>query len=178
MNRREKILALVIAGLAALFAADRLIVAPLTAGFAEVRDETRSLEADLTEANAMVKSQRKIEQRWTAVRLAGLADAADAARLRVQVTASAWARDSGLSLNTLSTGRPEEGETYDRLGFSLTGVGTIESIQKFLIKVDQADFPLRIGDCTVTGRSDEASELTLSLKLTTIVQRDEREETR
>ncbi|MEL7087037.1 MAG: GspMb/PilO family protein, partial [Planctomycetota bacterium] len=143
-----------------------------TTAFAEVKDQTRSLEAELTETRAMIRSRRKIERRWTAVRLAGLADAADAARLRLQVSVSAWARDSGLSLNTLSTGRAQEGETYDRLGFSLVGVGSLESIQKFLIAVDRAEFALRIDGCTITARNDGRDELTLSLKLSTIVRPD------
>lgn len=169
MNQREKILALVIVGLAVLFAADRLVVAPLTTAFGEIAEETRSLESELAEANAMVKSRRKIEQRWQAVRLAGLSDAIDAARLRLQVSTSAWARDSRLNLNTLSTGRAQENDPYTELGFTLTGVGSLESIQRFLIKIDQADFPLRINDCTITARGDERDELTLSLKLSTIV---------
>ncbi|MEM7625071.1 MAG: hypothetical protein AAF333_05530 [Planctomycetota bacterium] len=172
MKPREKILALIIAGLAVLFAADRLIVAPVTTAFADVRDETRRLESRLAEARAMVKSRRKIERRWSAIRLAGLGDAADTARLRVQVRTSAWAQESGLNLNTLSTGRVEEGETYDELGFALTGVGTLESTGQFLLRVSQADFPLRIGDCTLTARGDERDALTLSLKLSTIVRPD------
>ena len=170
MNQREKILALIIVALAVLFAADRFVVAPVTAAFAGVEDETARLEADLAEARAMVRSERKIERRWKAVRLAGLTDATDAARLRVQVSASAWARDGGLSLNTLSTGRVEEGETYDQLSFALTGVGNLEAIQRFLLKVTQADFPLRIESCTITSRGDDRDEMTLSLRLTTIVQ--------
>lgn len=169
MNGREKILALVIVGLAALFAVDRLVVAPVTTAFAEVAEETQELEAELTEARAMVNSRAKIERRRSAYRLAGLDTALDAARIRVQVHVTEWSQECGLQVNALSSGRVVRGETYDRLSFTLTGVGRLSSIHRFLLETESAGFPLRITDCTIARRGDDSDELTLSLNLSTVV---------
>ena len=96
MNKREKILAVIIAGLGLLFAVDRLVVAPLTSAFEAVHEEAEQVEAKLTEADAMVRSQKKIKKRWSQYRLAGLAGGAEVARIRVQSRVTEWSRSARL----------------------------------------------------------------------------------
>lgn len=172
MNKREKIMVLIIVGLGVLFAADRFVVTPISEAFANVRAETERLEGKLTEAKAMIRNQDKIERRWSGYRFAGLKEAADAARIRVQANMTDWSQDSRFKLNNLSTGRVVEGEDYNRMAFSLSGVGSLQSIQRFLWAIDTADFPLRINDCSIVSRGDDSDELTLSMNISTIITPD------
>ena len=170
MNRRELILALAVAGLIVFFAVDRLVIAPLTEGYAAMNEQADQLQSDLTEAQVMVRSADKIEKRWRDYRKAGLASAIDAARIRVQVQVSAWSAETGLQVSTLSSGRVVPGDTYDRMTFALTGSGSLQQIRDFLYDLQSANFPLRVTDCTITRRSDESDTLSVTLQLSTIVQ--------
>jgi hypothetical protein len=168
MSRREKILALVILGLGGLFVFDRLLIAPLTESFAAMNERTAQLEAQLTEARALVGMDSKIRRRWEAYRQAGLDRSTEAARIRVQAELSERAADSRFQVATLSSGRVLTGDPYDRLTFSLDGSGTLRQVHDFLYALQAADFPVRVTDCTVVRRRDD-DRLTVSMTLSTII---------
>jgi len=169
MSRREKwLLVAVVAGVA-LFAADRLIVAPLMASFAAMDDRADALEAQLADARALVNNAGRIERRHRGYLAAGLDADPSAARALLQRRLDAWSRDSGLGLKTQSAGRVVDREGLAEVTVVVSGEGTLASVERFLREVEQAPFPLRVVGCELTKRVDDADRIGVSLTLSTAV---------
>ena len=169
MSRRERMQTLITAGLVALFALDRLALAPLVERAGRMREETARLEARLRDAQVLVQNAALIEGRWASFRGAGLGDDLSVARLRVQEQLTAWSREAGLSLDMLSTGRVAAGERFDEIGFLVKGTGPMRAVHAFLWSLRHAPFPLRVAVCELVSRSETEDRLGLSLRLSTIV---------
>jgi hypothetical protein len=168
MSKRERILAAGVAILVALFGLDRIVLQPLTDSLGQMQAEVQQLEAHLDDANLLTRNEALIEQRWRAYRLAGVADTADRARIRVQEQLTAWSQSAGLQLQSLSTGRVATGERFDQIGFTVAGTGSIKAVQRFMWSIRVAPFPLRISSSDIVCRDEQLDRLSLSLRLSTV----------
>lgn len=169
MSAREMWLLIAVLGLGGLFLADRFVLAPILEALDASEDEISRLEAELTEAQALIDSRRAIEARWAGYQLAGLDRDLERARLHVQEQLAIWSRDTGVNLESLSTGRVLDREAFQALTFNASGVGTMTQVQQFLYRLRRADFPLRVLTCDITSRGTDADRLNLSLTLSTLV---------
>lgn len=167
MNKREKILGVVILGLVGLFLADRFILAPVLAAFDEVATQTDQAREQLGEARALVDSQRTIDARWSAYRRAALPNNDPDAALQL---ITRWALDAGLSVDTYTSGRQLQGERFDQKLFSFNAKGNMTSVEAFLWSLRTAPIPLRIESLSLTSRDENKDELALTLTLTTILE--------
>jgi len=169
MSKRERwLLAAVVIG-AAVFVADRLVVAPVTASFAGLDDRADALEAELAEARALVDNAGRIERRHRGYLAAGLNADPSAARARVQQQLNAWSRDAGLALKTQSAGRVVEEDGLAAITITVSGEGELAAVRRFLWEVSRAASPLRVVDCELTNRNEKEGRVGLALTLSTVV---------
>lgn len=168
MSKRERILAIIIGGLVALFLLDMFLVQPTRAYFDDVSTRIERADEQLTAAQLLVDNRALIAERWDAYEKAGVGDSESALRIKVQQGLTTAARQTRFNLATLNSGRTSPGESFNEVQFIASGNGSIAAVVNFLTQVHSSEFPLRIESLEITSRSEKDDNLTLRLTLSTI----------
>lgn len=168
MSRRERILALLVVALIALFAGDQLVLQPLMSRYEQLNLAAADLEDELRRARVLIENRAAVEHRWREMNTTGLAAAPSAQRIAVQQRLTAWADDVGFNLATVSTGQTQEREGFDETRFVASGSGSLRAVAGFLAALEHGDYPLRIIESDIASRDETGGDLTLRLTLSTL----------
>jgi len=169
MSKRERILIWAVALLVGFFALDRLIVSPLQAHLAQLREDIDIVQEEIDGGRVLVDNRDLIETRWAERVAAGLGQDPASARLRVQGRLSEFAENAGLTLTNLSAGGNLNREPFTEVRFSLTATGELRSVARFIEQVQEASVPLALLTCDISRRDESSTRLTLRLTVTTLV---------
>jgi len=168
MSKRERILAIVVGGLVALFLLDMFLVTPTRAYFDDVSTQIERADEQLTAAQLLVDNGALIAERWDGYEKAGVGDSESALRIKVQQGLTTAARQARFNLATLNSGRTVPGEVFNEVQFIASGSGSIAAVVDFMSRVHGSEFPLRIESLEITSRSEKDDNLTMRLTLSTI----------
>lgn len=171
MSKRERILAIAIAGLILLFGLDYFVIEPTLAYFRNVSAEIETAEERLRSATLLVENRQIIEERWGTYETAGVGNTESTLRYTVQQGLATWARQARFDLTTVASSRTVAGENFNEVQFVATGSGPIAAVIGFMDRVHTSEFPLRIESMEITSRSEKADSLTLRVTVSTINER-------
>ena len=168
MNKRERMLTVVIALLVGYFVVDRLLVVPLTARFAALDEQVVAARQRYEAARVLVDNAQVLRDRWQAYQQVGLAAEESVVRIRVQQNLTDWSRQAGFDLTTCTASRTIKGERFSEVHFIARGTGSLRSVVQLLASVHTSPFPLRILSCDLVSRDEKLDVLTLGLTVSTI----------
>lgn len=169
MSKRETILVWAVALLVGFFALDRLVISPMQAHLAQLKDDINAVQEDVDAGMVLIDNSELIESRWAERYTAGLDRDAASARLRVQGMLSEFAERAGLTLTNLSAGGNLGNDDFTEVRFSLTASGELRSVARFIERVQEADAPLALLTCDISRRDESSPRLTLRLTVSTLV---------
>lgn len=168
MNKRERLLAVIIALLVGYFVVDRLIIVPVTAHFAALDEQVTAARQRYESARVLVDNEQVLRARWQAYQQVGLAADESVVRIRVQQNLTDWSREAGFNLTTCTASRTIKGERFAEVHFIARGTGSLRSVVQLLASIHASPFPLRILSCDIASRDEKLDALTLGLTVSTI----------
>ena len=170
MNRRERILALIVATLVGLFVLDQLVIQPVSTHLSDLSDRAEAMQDRLRQARVLMDNRELIKSRWQSYRAAGLEAAESAQRLRVQRSLNQWAAEAGVEIDSLTTGRSAaiHQNRFFETRFILRGNGGLEAVVGFLHRLRRSPFPLRVVAMDVGSRSESDERLSVQMTVSTI----------
>lgn len=170
MNKREAVLALVVALIVGGWALMSWVVKPAMAAFDEVGEEAAVLEQDLAKARALVDAEAKIRRQWLGYERAGLSRSLEQADAQTGAALFVWAEDAGFDKVNLSDGKAkiDDEQPFGELSYTLQTTGSLREIYNLLWSVRESPFPLRMDKCVIDLQRGEGVQLQISLTVSTL----------
>lgn len=170
MNKREKMLALIVALVVGGWALLNWVVDPLLAGFDTVKEESAQIEQDLSLAQTLVDNDTKIRKQWKGYEQAGLARSLELADSESRRAILVWADKAHLSKVKLSDGKEktDDDKPFGELTYTIQATGKLGQIYDLLTSVHESPFPLRIEKCIIDVQNSDGENLQLSLTVSTL----------
>lgn len=172
MQRRERLLAIIVAALVTVWCIDSVLIAPLSEWYANCSAEIERYEQDINEAQILIDRQKRIMDAWRGQHAAGLLKDEQSARFDLQdfvVKAAAAATVQIDSIGAQSAAVGVADDTFWALGLSLTAQGNLQQVQNFVQRLELAPVPLRIERCEVASHDAKKDHLQLSVALSTLI---------
>jgi len=172
LSGRERKIALVAALAVALLVADRYLITPALNSYASLSAQKTQLTQKLETSARLLERRQRMALKWQEMTESGLG--ADPARAEGNVLHAVrnWAEETGL---TISSMRPDRGDGKDKLAqitVLASGTGTMQSVARFLWRVETTSLPLRIRHLQLGSRKEGADDLSLQLTLSTVYTMD------
>jgi hypothetical protein len=169
ISNRERSVGILTVAVLGILALDRLALSPLIAKRAEVETSIQTTRGDLDRVVELFGKRREMGQTWREMVAGGLKTEASEAESQALEALDGWAREARLGLTMLKQEGTEKQKPYQIITFRVAGTGTMESVSRFLFKVQQSRIPMRIGDLTITSKKEGASdELSVTMGVSTI----------
>jgi hypothetical protein len=79
-----------------------------------------------------------------------------------------WAQESGITLSSLKPDRPESEKQFQKITIRATGSASMQSIARFLNRIQTSPKPLRISDIQITSHKEGTDELAIHIGVSTL----------
>jgi len=79
-----------------------------------------------------------------------------------------WADDAGLSLSSIKPDRVASDKGLQEMIFTVAGRGTLESVSRFLWRIETAALPAKVKDMQLGSGSESESAMSLQLHLSVL----------
>jgi hypothetical protein len=168
LSKRERYVAIACGLAVAVLALDRLVMAPLSAAYAETDADKRRLVKELREASQLQRQHKDAIPKWQEMVKSGMKSDADKAESQVSNAIYTWAQDAGLTLTLVKPERVMEKTKLPEIVFQVTGTGTMSSIAKLLWHVRDAKIPVKVNDVSVSARKEGTDDLSVVVHISTI----------
>lgn len=168
LTNRERTIMIVAVLAVLVLIADRYVLSPVLDEFSAIKQQKETLQATLEQSMATLERGKKLNQRWTQMQQAGLS-------YDVQKTEGLLLRyleeSSSRSRFLLTSIQPEHStvqEKFGRIDFTVSGTGSMETITRFLWDVEKAQVPLKIESLQLGANDENARQMSLQVKLSSI----------
>ncbi|MGH7972414.1 MAG: hypothetical protein ACREIC_27185 [Limisphaerales bacterium] len=167
-NRQQMLTAGAIAILA-LFAADRLLIDPLTGIWDAKAKQIRQMRAQLAENKAILRREQAIRVRWSQMERNTLTNNASAAEQQLFAAIDSWRRDSGVAINGATPAWKHDADDYMTYQCRMDASGNLATVSKFLYDLEKDPMALRLDSIEINARDKEGQVLVLGLQISGLV---------
>lgn len=169
-DQRQQLLLAGALAVVGFFAADKLLITPLTGLWKKNAARIVRLQQDIAEGNGLIRRERYTLQDWDKIRQNGLPRERAAAEAILQNAVDRWEQESRIKI----AGRKFQERTfpddeYSTIECNLDASGTIESMTRLLYAIEKDPLPVRMEDLKVTAKDNNGSELLVTLRISGLV---------
>lgn len=166
-NRERLIMFLAILAVVILIG-DRYVLGPILEKRSQTRQLKQTLQADVEQAHATLQRRKVLQRRWDQMQKAGLSyDIQKTEGLLFRCLEEASGRSRFL-LTSIQPERSADQEQIGQLELMVSGTGTMDAVTQFLWDIEMAEIPVRIETLQLGSDNENASQMSLQLKLSSI----------
>jgi hypothetical protein len=170
LNAREKKIAIGVLAAVVLMILYYVAFQPYSDARAQVVTDLTKVRGDLEHADTTFSRERKLRPVWNDMQKGGLnVDPAQAERQTLEAL-NVWARDAGLTLVTYKPERTTQEGTFQVVGISASGTGSMPQVARMLASIETAGIPVRVNDMTLTPAKEGTDDLTVRFSLSALCQ--------
>jgi Tfp pilus assembly protein PilO len=169
IKNRQKALVFAAIAVVGLFAADKLLITPLTSGWKSRSAQIVKLRQQINDGNQVLVREQSIRSRWTQMRTNALPNNNSVAEEQVLKAIDRWSQSSRLSINAIAPQWKRESDDYSTLECRVDATGTLETIKNFLFDIEKDPLGLRLDAVEVTARDKEGRQLALGVQISGLV---------
>lgn len=168
LSKRERYIIAASIAAVLLVALDRYVVTPLF----ERRARTVAAKAEavgrMENALNLFAQSRRMTRKWQEMLASGFRGDTTHVESALLRALRDWSRESGLTLSSLKPERLAEEGAFSAVSVHAVGSGTMESVAKFLWRVETAKLPLKIEEFQVGARREATDDLSLQMRLSAL----------
>jgi hypothetical protein len=169
IENRQQVLVVVALAILALFAADKLLVTPLTHLWAARARDIASLRAQVAEGTSLSRRAESIRSRWTQMQTNTLPRNPSQAQEQVLKALVNWSQESGISLNGITPQWKNDSDDYQTLVCRVDASGTLWAVSRFLYDIEVGPMALKVESVDLGSRDNSGQQLTLGLQVSGLV---------
>ena len=169
LAKRERLLVIGTVAVVGLLGLDQYLLTPVLDAEDQLQNERQQIVSDMTRAQSVMSDRKAAMARWrTMVRTGLKSDPAEAEGQLLHALRD-WAKESGLVLSSVKPERPESKDTQLReIQVQASANGTMEALTKFMLKVQQSAFPLKLSEFQMASRNESTNDIALQIKVSTL----------
>jgi len=168
LSKRERYIVIGVAVVGVALVVNQFAVEPLLAAIRQAEGQKLRLTAELASANKTLDDRVKWEPKWREWVRTGIKDKPEDAEGQAYNAIRNWAGECGVGWGLLRSDRLADKTQLPQIAFQFTGTGTMDSITRFLLRIQNATIPLRITELQLTSRKEGVDDLTITLRMSTV----------
>ncbi len=169
IKNRQQMLAVVAISGVALFAADKMVRAPLMASWGQRAAQIAALRKQVADGRNWVQREETLRSRWQRMRSNTLPVNPSLAEQQVVKALDRWCRDSGINRDSFTPQWKHDSEDYTTLECRVEATGNINAVSRFLYDIEADPMALRLENVELSTRDNEGQLLSLGIQLSALV---------
>jgi hypothetical protein len=165
---RQQMLTILTLVVVALWAGDKLLLAPLTKSWRERNTRIAELNKSITQGTQLLERERAIRERWDIMRTNTLPKVLSQAEGNVLKAFDRWSEESQISITSIQPQWKQwkqDADEYATFECRVDGFGSLATITRFLYEIEKDPLALKVDQVTLSARDNDGSQLTLGLQV-------------
>lgn len=168
-ENRQRLLLIVAAAAVSLLAADYLVVTPLQKAWKARSTRIVELERRLQSGRGLLDREQALRSRWQTMISNTLPSNLSAAEQKLLQAFDGWARESRISLTSLSPQWRTDAEDYMTLQCRVEASGDLNTITTFIHSIEKDPMAIRIDSLELAARDNTGLVIGLTLQASGLV---------
>ncbi|HHY84485.1 MAG TPA: hypothetical protein GYA07_02955 [Verrucomicrobia bacterium] len=166
-SNRQKLLIILTAVVAGLFAGDKLVYTPLKNWWKSREAEIERLREEIAEGRELIDRGDAVRTRWADMRRNMLPNNQSAQGTLLNALQE-WAEESGISVTALNPQWMED-ENYRTLDCRVDAEGSLWQVTRFIYNIEKGPMGLKLNSVDITSKDGTGRRLTLVLEISGLV---------
>jgi hypothetical protein len=150
------------AGCCGLLVLNYFVLNPAMAAWSAQSDRIDSLRQQVDRGQQLIDREDSIRRRWGEMTHENLPSEVSAAENIAFQAIGRWARDSGISVASLTPSWQDHDEGYQTLEWRISATGTQASLGRFMYEMETDTVPVNLNEYEITTRDERGASLTLT----------------
>lgn len=163
-KNRQQLLIVVAVSVVALFAADKLLLSPLSNLWDARAGQIKVLRNQLSRGKMLVQRERGIRDHWAQMQDRALTNNTSAAEQQVFHAINTWAEDSGVIVNAITPQWKNDTDDYATYDCRIDASGDLSRLSRFLYEAERAPLALKFDSVELNSRDKNGQQLSLGLQ--------------
>ena len=163
LQDRKTLLLVIAVASVGLLAMDRLIISPLATTWKERSRRIAELQTDIHRGRSLLERESVIRDRWAEMKATALPASEATAESQVLKGAHQWRTESAIRLTSIKPDWRDHEDGHRTLECRVTGIGSINTIARFLYRLETDPLALRVEQIEIARRGESTDKLTLNL---------------
>lgn len=169
-ENRQQLLLVGALAIVAFFAADKMIISPLTDLWKKRSEKIVRLRQDIANGNSLIRREKYTLEDWDKIRKNSLPLERAAAEVQLQNAIDRWEQESKIKIAGRKFQERQFPESeYSTIECNLDASGTVETMTRFLYNVERDPLPIRLEDVKVTAKDNNGTELLVAMRISGLV---------
>jgi Tfp pilus assembly protein PilO len=173
LSKREKGLMYGSLGVLAILAIDYYALTPLMEQQDLLNVQRDQILSEMERDRKLFAERKQLAPKWKTLLSDGLKGDPAEAEGQLLHGLRNWANETGLTLSSVKPDRPESKEQLKQIYIQASGTGSMDSIAKFLYKMQSAGIPLKVTELQIGARNEGDSNLAMQFKVSTLYRSSE-----
>jgi Tfp pilus assembly protein PilO len=162
---RKQFLTIAAVAVVAIFLADRLILTPLGHAWTERNNRLADLEKRVADGKQLIRREGALRARWEEMQTNTFPQNQSLAEQKLLRGFDQWAKDSGITLTSLSQQWKYDAEDYRTLQCRVEASGNLRAVSRFLYEMEKSPAALKLDNLEITSHDVEGQQLTVSMQV-------------
>ncbi len=169
IKNRQQMLILLAGAVVALFAADSLVLAPLTKSWKTRSTRLVELRTKVDDGRRLLARAQSLQDRWKEMRDNTLPNNPSLAEQRVLEAFNRWAQRNRLTIVSLSPQWKHDADDYMTLECRVEATGSLDRVTPFLYDLEKDPMALKLQNVELSSRDNTGQQLALGLQVSGLV---------
>lgn len=167
-NHQQLLIVLAI-GAAAVFAADKLAVGPLTKLWKARSIRVAELRKEVADGALLLQREKSLRARWDEMLKNTLPNNASLAEQQLLKAFDAWSRESRVSINGITPQWKHDADDYMTLECRVDASGDLATLSRFLYDIEKDPMALKLESVELSARDNTGQELAMGVRVSGLV---------
>lgn len=169
IKNRQQWLAIFAGAAVSLFAADKLLLAPLTASYRARAARITELSRKVADGQSLLQHERSWRDRWDRMRANTLPDNTSQAEQKVLKAFDRWSENSGISILSISPQLKHDSEDHSTIECRVEAAGDLSAVTRFLHNLETDSMALKLQSVEISSRDNDGQQLALGLQVSALI---------
>ena len=169
IDNRQRLLALAAIAVVGLFAADKVLLTPLTHFWKDRAARIAELRKQVEDGRQLLQREQVLRRRWETMRTNTLPINPPLAEQQVLKAFDRWWQESRVSITGINSQWRRDTDDFMTLECRVDASGNLAALSQFLYYIEKDPMALKLETVDVSARDNEGQQLTLGLQISGLV---------
>jgi Tfp pilus assembly protein PilO len=167
LSKRERMILIAAIAAVAMLIGDKFIIGPISKRREEIKTQKLDLQTQLENAQILFSRRKLMERKWKTLLSDGLRNDAEA-ESKIARALDEWSKDAMLTLSSVKPERVASDKGLKEMTFVVAGMGTLESVSRFLWQIETTPMPIKVKDMQIGSTNETGQSMSLQLRLSAL----------
>jgi len=169
IKNRQQLLTILAIAVVTLFAADKLLITPLTHLWSSRSKQITLLRKQVEDGRQLLRREQGLRSRWAQMRTNTLPTNPSLAEQQLLKALDRWSQDSRITVTSYGLQSKHDADEYMTVQCRLEASGNMEKVTHFLYDIEKDPMALRLENIELSTRDNEGQVLALGLQISGLV---------